>query len=73
MPDLAPTVQTIVVAVDEETGQSTPSMVTVAAPALRLVPVKVMSYPPAIFPYFGEIDVTTAVLSCLNYIALAKV
>lgn len=72
-PVLAPTVQVIVLAVAEATGQSTPSMVTVAEAASRLVPVRVRVYPPLMSPYLGETEVTMGVLSCLNSIALVKV
>ena len=70
---LAPTVHTIVVAVIAPLTQITPSIVIEGVPALRLVPVKVISYPPEIFPYLGATDVTMGVLSCLNSIPLVNV
>ena len=70
---LAPVVQTMVVAVELETGQSMPSMVTVGPVPPRLVPVRVRVYPPAMSPYLGLIEVTIAVASCLYSTLLEKV
>ena len=70
---LAPTVHTIVVAVIAPLTHVTPSIVIAGVAALRFVPVRVISYPPAMLPYLGETDVTMGVLSCLNYIALVNV
>ena len=70
---LAPTVQTIEVAVVVVTLQLIPSIEIIGVPALRLVPVRVKLYPPKTSPYLGLSEVTIGVASSLYSRAPAKV
>lgn len=69
---LAPAVQVIVVAVEVTIEQLIPSIVITAVPELRLVPVRVIGYPPVMLPYLGLIDVTIGVFVCLYSTKLLK-
>ena len=63
--DLAPTVQIILVAVALLKTHETPSIITKAAPISKLVPERVISYPPNTSPVKGETVLMTGVESDL--------
>lgn len=69
---LAPAVQVMVVAAETTFVQLIPSIMMTAVPELRLVPVRVIVYPPAMSPYLGLIDVTIGVFTCLYSTKLVK-
>jgi hypothetical protein len=62
---LAPVVQLIAVVVTVEMTQGISSIVTVQAPAVKLVPVMVKDVPPAVVPFKGVIVYTFGVESYL--------
>ena len=62
-PGLLPVVQVIAVSVDDETGQSIPSIITLTSSftALKPLPAKVTTVPPVTDPNLGVIDYKSGV------------